>query len=99
MFDIRDATDKEWLNLPRDGIDISIFETNTFRAGLVGNFRWSRDTNTLIRGYRHVSNIDLSMEGGLFAELWPTHWLRTRIEAREAVFGATGLTADLSTTS
>lgn len=96
MFDVRGAGDKEWLNLPRDGIDFAIFETETFRAGLVGNFRWGRDTNTLVRGFRHVASIDLSMEGGVFAELWPAQWLRTRIEAREAFLGATGLTADLS---
>lgn len=96
VFDVRDAGDKEWLNLPRDGIDYALFETDRFRAGVVGNFRWERDTNSLIRGFRHVGDVNLSLEGGLFAELWPADWLRTRIEAREAVFGASGLTADLS---
>lgn len=96
LFDVRDAGDKEWLNLPRDGIDYAIFETDAFRVGVVVNFRWERDTNSLIRGYRHVGDVNLSLEGGLFAELWPAQWLRTRVEAREAVLGATGLTADLS---
>ena len=40
------------------------------------------------RGYKRVgdskSSIELSLEGGLFAEVWPKDWLRTRIEAREA---------------
>lgn len=108
LFDIRDVGDKDWLNLPRDGIDVTIFETESFRAGLVGNFRWERDTNSLVRwrdpnalaqarGFRHMGSIDLSLEGGLFAELWPAHWLRTRIEARDAFYGASGLVADLST--
>lgn len=96
LFDMRDAGDKEWLNLPRDGIDYALVETDTFRAGLVGSFRWERDTNSLVRGFRRVADIDLSLEAGLFAELWPAQWLRTRVEAREAVFGAQGLTADLS---
>jgi len=96
MFDIREAGDKEWLNLPRDGIDLALLETDTFRAGVVGNFRWERDTNSLVRGYRRVGDIDLSLEGGLFAELWPAQWLRTRVEVRRALIGASGLTADLS---
>jgi outer membrane protein len=96
LFDIRDASSKEWLNFPRDGIDLALVETSTLRAGLVGNFRWNRDTSSLVRGFRRVGNIDLSLEGGVFAELWPAQWLRTRVELREAVMGARGFIADLS---
>lgn len=97
----RNANDKEWLDLPMDGIDLALIETDNFRAGPVGFWRWQRDTNTLRpRGFSRVgtgtSSIDLSLEGGVFAEYWPTQWLRTRIEAREALLGASGLIANVS---
>ena len=96
LFDLRDAGAREWLSLPRDGVDLALIEASVFRAGLVGNFRWQRDTNSLVRGFRHVGDIDLSLEGGGFAEFWPAPTLRTRAELRQAVLGAKGLVADLS---
>ena len=49
-----------------------------------------------MRGFRHVGTIELSAEAGAFAEWWPAGFLRTRVEARDAVFGASGIVADLS---
>jgi MipA family protein len=95
----RNANDKEWLELPLDGIDLALIETDNFRAGPVGFWRWQRDTNSLRpRGFSRIKNtqIDLSIEAGAFAEYWPVEWLRTRIEAREAFFGASGLVANIS---
>lgn len=93
--------DKEWLDLPTDGIDYALIETDKFRAGPVGYWRWQRSTSTLQeRGFSRIghgrSSIDLSLEGGMFAEYWPTEWLRTRIEAREAFIGAKGFIANIS---
>ncbi len=96
LFDIRKEGDREWLNLPRDGFDFSLYETDTFRAGLVGDGRWERDVNSIRRGFRRVSSVDLSIETGVFAEMWPSDYLRTRLEIREAVLGANGLVADAS---
>ena len=97
----RNANDKEWLDLPTDGIDYALIETNSFRFGPVGFWRWQRDTNTLApRGFSRVgkgkSSIDLSIEAGLFAEYWPVEWLRTRVEVREALLGASGIIANIS---
>ncbi len=93
--------EKEWLDLPTDGIDYALIETDNFRAGPVGYWRWQRSTSTLReRGFSRLghgrSAIDLSLEGGLFAEYWPAAWLRTRIEARQAFVGANGLVANIS---
>lgn len=96
LFDIRKEGDREWLNLPRDGFDFALYETDSFRAGLVANGRWERDVNSLRRGFRRVSSVDLSIEAGVFAELWPSDYLRTRLEVREAVLGASGIVADAS---
>ena len=97
----RNAGDKEWLELPTDGIDLALVETENFRFGPVGYWRWQRDTSTISqRGFGRIGRgktaIDLSIEGGLFAEYWPVEWLRTRVEAREALFGANGMVANIS---
>ena len=98
----RRADEKEWLELPTDGLDISLIETDNFRAGPVGFLRWQRDNSTIQpRGFSRVgrghSSIDLSLEGGGFLEYWPTEWLRTRLEVRESLLGASGLLAVAST--
>lgn len=95
----RNANDKEWLDLPKDGLEYTLHETDNFRFGAAGYVRWQRDTSTIReRGFQRIqgSQIDLSLEAGAFVEYWPMQWLRTRLEAREAVFGATGLVGYLS---
>lgn len=95
----RNANSREWLDLPKDGLEYTVYETENFRFGASGYVRWQRDPSSIRpRGFQRVqgSQIDLSLEAGAFAEYWPMQWLRTRIEAREAVFGATGLVGYLS---
>ncbi len=94
----RNQGSKEWLDMPTDGLDYALFETERFRMGPVGFFRWQRDNGTITpRGFGRVghgkSQIDLSLEGGLFAEYWVAQWLRTRLEVRETLYGASGLIA------
>ena len=48
------------------------------------------------RGYRHIGSVDLSIEGGAFAEFWPTEALRTRVEVRNSVIGGKGMVGDVS---
>src|SRR5262249_58007105 len=96
IIDYRTVGSREWLSLPNDGFDFPLIVTDSFRAGPVANGRWERDVNSLVRGFRHVGAINLSAEAGVFAEWWPVGLLRTRVEARDAVFGAHGLVADLS---
>jgi MipA family protein len=98
----RHQGDKEWLDQPTDGLDYALIETDNFRMGPVGFFRWQRDNATILpRGFNRVgkghSQIDLSLEGGLFAEYWPVEWLRTRLEVRESLLGASGLIAIAAT--
>ena len=96
IIDFRAVGSREWLSLPNDGFDFPLIVTDSFRAGPVVNGRWERDVSSLVRGFRHVSTIELSAEAGVFAEWWPAGFLRTRVEARDAVFGASGIVADLS---
>ena len=96
VFGLHAPGSKEWLDLPNDGIDYEFVETDNFRAGVVGNFRLSRDTNSLVRGFKRVRSIDVAIEAGGFAEFWPAEWLRTRVEVRDAALGADGVVGDLS---
>ena len=94
VFGLHSPGTREWLDLPNDGVDYEFVETDTFRAGAVGNFRFTRDTNSLVRGFKRLRNVDLSLEAGGFAEFWPATWLRTRVEVRAGVLGADGIVAD-----
>jgi outer membrane scaffolding protein for murein synthesis (MipA/OmpV family) len=96
IIDYRAIGAREWLSLPNDGFDFALIETANFRAGPVVNGRWERDVNSLVRGFRHVADINLSAEAGVFAEWWPADYLRNRVEVRDAVIGARGIVADLS---
>jgi outer membrane protein len=97
IIDFHRAGEKEWLSLPKDGIDYELFQTDNFRAGPVGTIRWDFG-NSRDRGLKEVSNtgVDLSLEIGAFIEYWPTDFWRARLEARNAVYGAEGWVFDLS---
>jgi MipA family protein len=88
---------REWLSLPKDSLDFEFFQTENFRAGPVANLRWGFGTPNE-RGLKEIggTGIDLSAEVGAFAEYWPADFWRTRIEARNAVYGAEGWRLDLS---
>lgn len=95
-FDVHQMGSK-WLDLPKDGLDYGLFETENFRAGPVANLSWGFGTANQ-RGLKEIgaTGIDLSAELGAFAEYWPADFWRTRLEARNAVYGAEGWVFDLS---
>lgn len=96
-FSWRGPNDRVWLDLPNDGLDFSVIEGENYRAGVVGNLRWQRHAEDVRpRGYKRVGSEDVSIEAGAFAEYWPSQALRTRVELRDAFFGAEGLIADFS---
>jgi outer membrane protein len=97
IIDVHRLGSKEWLSLPKDGLDYELIETENFRAGPVADIRWGFGTVDE-RGLKEVggTGLDLSIEVGAFAEYWPTDFWRTRLEARNAVYGAEGWVFDLS---
>jgi len=96
IFNFRSGDGKDWLDLPSDGFGIELVETDWFRFGPVVDGRLERHVATTCLGCRHFGAIDLSIEAGAFAEVWPMPWLRTRVEVKQAVIGGSGLVGDLS---
>ena len=97
LFSFRREGEREWLTLPNDGFEFEFIETDNFRAGAVANWHWQRDVGAGVpRGFKHVGSVDLSIEGGAFAEFWPSEVLRTRLELRHSVIGGKGMVADIS---
>ena len=92
----RSADSKEWMTLPNDGFDYDLIELASFRAGPVLSWSLARADTLVRRGYRPLSSLDVSIEAGVFAEYWPTEWLRSRIEVRDGVWGGKGWVADLN---
>jgi MipA family protein len=45
---------------------------------------------------RGLGDVDWTLEVGVFAEYWPTDWLRGRIEVRRGFHGHEGFVADIS---
>jgi MipA family protein len=97
IIDFHRVGEKQWLTLPKDGIDYELYQTDNFRFGPVGQIRWDFG-NTRDRGLKEIANtgVDLSLEIGAFVEYWPTNFWRTRLEARNAVYGAEGWVFDLT---
>jgi outer membrane protein len=94
-FDLRRAGTAEHFYGPRDGFGLGLIDTGNFRFGpvfKVGLPRHEGDDFAL----HGLGNVDWTLEVGVFAEYWPTQWLRTRAEVRQGIGGETGITSDLS---
>ena len=80
---------------PRDGWGIAIIDSGNFRFGPVGNLKLPRreSDDAALRG---LGNVGWAFEAGLFAEYWPTQWLRTRAEVRQGVGGHHGIVSDIT---
>ena len=95
LFDLRPAGTPEHFRGPRDGFSFGLLDTGNFRAGPTVKLRFPRhegdDSN--LRG---LGNVDWAVEAGGFAEYWPVHWLRARLEVRQGFGGHTGVVSDLA---
>lgn len=93
IIDIHRAGEREWLNLPNDAFNITLYQTGNFRTGVAGDFLQDRTHNDgdALRGLR---DIDYTLEFGGFAEYYPAPFLRTRVELLQGVTGADGLAAN-----
>ncbi|MBI4724879.1 MAG: MipA/OmpV family protein [Rhodomicrobium sp.] len=94
IIDIHRAGEREWLSLPNDAFNLSLYETGSFRVGLAGDYINNRDhgDDSALRGLR---DIDYTLELGAFAEYYPAPFFRTRVELLQGVTGAEGFAANL----
>lgn len=95
LFSLRRAGTPESFSAPRDGASVALVEFSGFHLGPTAKLRGPRkagDSGDLAG----LHDVDWTLELGLFAEYWPTQWLRTRAEARQGIGGHTGVVADLS---
>jgi outer membrane protein len=95
LIDIRRADFPRRFQSTRDGASISLFESGSFRAGLTGKVVFPRDQDD-DRDLRGLGDVDWAFEGGVFAEYWPTTWLRTRADIRQGFGGHHGIVSDIS---
>lgn len=95
LLGFRQASDREWLSFPNDAFDINLYETANFRAGPAGNL--------VLQSRLHGQDIDLrlgkadvDLQGGAFAEYYPSSSIRTRAEFLQGFTGNTGFAVNLS---
>jgi outer membrane protein len=80
---------------PRDSASIALFDFGGFRAGPALRIIPAR-TASSYSALNGLSNVNLAVELGGFAEYFPVDWFRTRVEVREAFGGINGLVADVN---
>jgi outer membrane protein len=93
IIDIRRPGDREWINLPNDASNLTLFEGANWRAGVAADYLGDRTHEHALRGLR---DIDYTLELGGFAEYYPAPFLRTRLEVLQGVTGAEGLAVNLA---
>lgn len=77
--------------LPDDGVGIALLNAGPFSAGPVVRLRGKRSSDFEHAG---LDEIPLAIEPGVFANLWPTDWLRLHGEMRRGVRGHSGWIGD-----
>ncbi|MHB8530980.1 MAG: MipA/OmpV family protein, partial [Caulobacteraceae bacterium] len=91
IFNIRRAGSLYRFTPPDGGSTLTLLSNRYIDAGLVARFRHSRGDTGDLAGF---DKIGWAAEPGLFADIWPTNWLRGRVEGRRGVFGHQGWVGD-----
>ena len=90
-FNIRRADRPYRFTPPDGGSSIAVLATKYIVAGPVVRFRYDRGDGGKLVGF---PKIDFAVEPGGFVDLWPTDWLRGRVEVRRGVTGHEGVVGD-----
>jgi outer membrane protein len=86
--------DRPYRFSPRDGgASIALIDNDYVSIGPILRLRSKRVNTGKLSG---LEPIKWAAEPGGFVEVWPTKWLRGRVEARQGVGGHKGLVADLA---
>jgi outer membrane scaffolding protein for murein synthesis (MipA/OmpV family) len=95
LFSFRQADTPEGFSAADDGIDWSLFGNEYFNVGPVARYRAGR-YNSVEKKLRGIQSIPWTVEIGGYVEVWPTDWLRGRVEVRHGMNGASGIVSDLA---
>ncbi len=94
-FSIGRGLGSRWLSMEDDSISIGLIEGDFWRAGIAGQFVWARRESDDRRALQGLGNTRFGGEIGVFAEIYPTDWLRARAELRQGFVAHQGLMMDL----
>ncbi|HEY0302106.1 MAG TPA: MipA/OmpV family protein, partial [Rhizomicrobium sp.] len=91
---VRKANEPDQFRGARDGLSFALLDAGSFKLGPVAKLRFGRkeSDDSSLRG---LGDIDWAFEAGAFAELWPSDWLRTRVEVRQGFGGHHGVVSDI----
>lgn len=78
-----------------DAISFSLYDTGAVRAGVAGKLIFGRDGDDA-DALRGLDPVRFGGELGVFAEVYPTDWLRVRGEVRQGIRSHEGIVADVS---
>lgn len=92
---VRSASKPDQFRAARDGLSVAILDAGQFKLGPTASFRFGRkeSDDSSLRG---LGDVNWAIEAGAFAEYWPAHWLRTRLEVRQGFGGHHGVVGDVS---
>lgn len=90
------GTRSTWWSAEDDAISIGFFSGKAWRVGFSGNLLWERkaSTNAALR-IAGVPDTKFGGEGGVFAEFYPTSWLRGRVDLRRGIVAHDGVVAEV----
>src|SRR5262249_51959853 len=93
FLDVRPAGTAPRFHAPRDGVGYALYDTDTLKAGPVGEIELSRRVqhNPALAG---LGDVGATAEIGGFVDYWPTPWLRARVEVRQGFGGHHGVVSD-----
>ena len=90
-FTLRRADSLYRFTPPDDGSSLALINNRYIDIGPVVRFRYARGNSGKLEG---LEKVGWSAEPGVFVNLWPTNWLRARVEGRRGVFGYNGWVGD-----
>lgn len=91
MLSIKRADSPDRFEPPDGGSSLALIANRYVVAGPLIRFRLRRGDTDKLTG---LDRIGWAAEPGAFVELWPTNWLRGRIEARRGIVGHQGWVGD-----
>ncbi len=90
-FTLRRADSLYRFTPPDDGSSLNLLRNKYIEIGPVLRFRYARGDDGKLEG---LDKVHWAAEPGVFVNLWPTNWLRARVEGRRGIIGYNGWVGD-----